>query len=136
MGTAARIVIVEDDPDTALLTGLVLETEGFTTSTFSSGEEALDYLRCNASDVRLILLDISLKGGLDGFEVCRRLRADTKTAALPVIFFTANATYESRRAAREAGGQGFLAKPFGYDQLLREVQKALAEALATAGSDN
>ena len=124
MGNGATILIVEDDPDTALLTGLVLETEGFATTTFPSGEEALEFLS-TAEEVRLVLLDIRLKGGLNGFEVCRRIRADSRTAALPVVFFTANSTPENRRLAREAGGQGFLAKPFGYEQLLSEVAKAL-----------
>jgi CheY-like chemotaxis protein len=125
MDSATRILIVEDDPDTAFLTSLVLETEGFTTTTLPSGEEALGFLRSNAKDVRLVLLDISLKGGLDGFQVCRQLRGDNRTRALPVIFFSANSTPENRQQALEAGGQGFLAKPFGYEQLLKEVDRAL-----------
>lgn len=127
MGNAARILIVEDDPDTALLTGLVLETEGFATVTYPSGEEALEFLHQDGNNVRLVLLDIKLKGGLDGYEVCRRLRADSRTASIPVVFFTANSTLENRRLAREAGGQGFLAKPFGYEQLIREIGRALKE---------
>lgn len=125
---ATTILIVEDDPDTALLTGLVLETEGFATVILPSGEEALDYLKRATNGIRLILLDLRLKGEIDGFEVCRRLRADEKTARLPVVFFTANATLENRQLAREVGGQGFLAKPFGYEQLLSEVRRALAAA--------
>lgn len=125
---ATTILIVEDDPDTALLTGLVLETEGFATVTLASGEEALDYLGQAAEAVKLVLLDLRLKGDIDGFEVCRRLRADERTAGLPVVFFTANSTPENRQLAREVGGQGFLAKPFGYEQLLGAVKRALASA--------
>ena len=126
MGVGAiKILIVEDDPDTALLTGLVLETEGFVTHNLPSGEEALDYLHGNQAGVKLILLDLKLKGEIDGFEVCRRLRTDDATASIPVIFFTANSTPENRKLGREAGGQGFLAKPFGYEQLLSEVRKFL-----------
>jgi len=120
---AIKILIVEDDPDTALLTGLVLETEGFITHNLPSGEEALVYLHGN--QVELVLLDLKLKGDIDGFEVCRRLRANDAIAFIPVIFFTANSTPENRKLGREAGGQGFLAKPFGYEQLLSEVRKLL-----------
>lgn len=133
MDNTVRILIVEDDPDTALLTGLVLETEGFATDIFPSGEEALEFLRTRANGVGLVLLDIRLKGELDGFEVCRRLRADPQTASIPVVFFTANSTPENRQLAREAGGQGFLAKPFGYEQLIQAVGKVLRVAPTQPG---
>jgi DNA-binding response OmpR family regulator len=120
-----QILIVEDDPDTALLTSLVLETEGYSTKILPSGEEALDFLDTDGACVCLVLLDLKLKGALNGLDVCRAMRADARTAGLPVVFFSANSDPENRKLAREAGGQGFLAKPFGYEQLLKEVDRAI-----------
>jgi len=86
----------------------------------------LRFLEGWEGEIALALLDITLQGKMDGFEVCRKLRSDPHTSAIPVLFFTANSTPENRTLAREAGGQGFLAKPFSYDELLREVKRVTA----------
>jgi len=122
--TTSRIVIVEDDSDVAVLTGLMLEAEGYEVATFPSGEEALSFIESHANDTALALLDITLKGQLDGFDVCRRLKSERKTRDIPVIFFTADPSFENRLKARECGGQALVVKPFTYDGLVEEVRKA------------
>ncbi|MFH0810356.1 MAG: response regulator [Pseudomonadota bacterium] len=110
---------------------MVLEAESFTTALAVNGGQALEYIRGSGKGLSAVLLDISLRGDLDGLEVCRRLRSDPDTASLPVIFCTASRRPDICRSALEAGGQGFLAKPFSYEQLLTEIRRVLSLAAAT-----
>src|SRR5690242_12847211 len=81
-----RIVIIEDDPDIIELVRYNLMNAGLEVQGFIRGREGLEHLRRHATD--LVLLDILLPDE-DGFEICKRLRADEKLRTLPVIFLTA-----------------------------------------------
>jgi CheY-like chemotaxis protein len=119
MSESASILIVDDVPQNLRLLKAVLEPRGYTVVAATSGEEALERL----ADVDLVLLDVVMPG-IDGFEVCRRLRADARTSFLPVVMVTASGQHEKRRAI-EAGADDFVAKPFDHDELLARVRSLL-----------
>jgi class 3 adenylate cyclase len=112
------ILIVDDLPQNVRLLEAVLSPKGFRVATASSGEEALDVLGEEHPD--LVLLDI-LMPGMDGYEVCRRIREDPATAFLPVIMITASGEEEKIRAI-EAGADDFVSKPFDQAELLARVR--------------
>jgi adenylate cyclase len=112
------ILIVDDLPQNVRLLDAVLSPKGFRVATASSGAEALDVLNKEHPD--LVLLDI-LMPGMDGYEVCRRIREDPATAFLPVIMITASGEEEKIRAI-EAGADDFVNKPFDQAELLARVR--------------
>jgi CheY-like chemotaxis protein len=89
------VLLVEDEPDSAILMTHILELEGYRVLEARSGAEAME--RIFDPDIRVALLDVMLPG-MDGFEVCRRLRQDERTTRLPV------ASSQLVRAARSCGG--------------------------------
>jgi adenylate cyclase len=117
--TPDPLVLVVDDlaPNVRLLEA-VLSPKGFRVATASSGQEALDVLGKQHPD--LVLLDI-LMPGMDGYEVCRRIREDPGTAFLPVIMITASGEEEKIRAI-ESGADDFVNKPFDQAELLARVR--------------
>jgi len=112
------ILVVDDMPQNVRLLEAVLSPKGFRVATASSGEEALDVLSQEHPD--LVLLDI-LMPGMDGYEVCRRIRQDPGTAFLPVIMITASGEEQKLRAI-ESGADDFVNKPFDQAELLARVR--------------
>ena len=112
------VLVVDDLPQNVRLLEAVLSPKGFRVATASSGEEALDVLSKQHPD--LVLLDI-LMPGMDGYEVCRRIREDPETAFLPVIMITASGGQEKIRAI-ESGADNFVNKPFDQAELLARVR--------------
>ena len=112
------ILVVDDLPQNVRLLEAVLSPKGFRVATASSGEEALDVLSQQHPD--LVLLDI-LMPGMDGYEVCRRIRQDPGTAFLPVIMITASGEEQKLRAI-ESGADDFVNKPFDQAELLARVR--------------
>jgi class 3 adenylate cyclase len=109
---------VDDLPQNVRLLEAVLSPHGFRVATASSGPEALDVLSKEHPD--LVLLDI-LMPGIDGYEVCRRIRENPETAFLPVIMITASGAEEKIRAI-ESGADDFVNKPFDQAELLARVR--------------
>jgi DNA-binding response OmpR family regulator len=110
-----RVLIVEDYLDTARVCAKMLQLSGFEVATASDGFEALRI--AFEFEPSIMLLDIGLPD-IDGFEVARRLRADSKLKAMTLIAFTAFASDESRSRAKAAGFDHYLAKPIPFAELL------------------
>ena len=118
MADHPTILIVDDQPQNLRLLEAVLEPRGYRTVSAESGEAALEVLSREQAD--LVLLDI-LMPGMDGYEVCRRIRENPATAFLPVVMITASDTAQKLRAT-EAGADDFVAKPFDQGELLARVK--------------
>ena len=112
------ILVVDDLAQNVRLLEAVLSPKGFRVATASSGEEALEVLGKENPD--LVLLDI-LMPGMDGYEVCHRIRQDPATAFLPVIMITASGGEEKIRAI-ESGADDFVTKPFDQAELQARVR--------------
>jgi CheY-like chemotaxis protein len=117
----AKILVVDDIPENVRLLEAVLVPRGYEVVTATDGLAALGLVETEEPD--LILLDVVMPG-LDGYAVCRHLRANDATAVLPVIMVTSSVGQEKRKAI-EAGADDFIAKPFNHDELLTRVQSLL-----------
>lgn len=117
-----HILVAEDDRDIAELIVHYLEKSSWTAHLVGSGSEALAYARKHAVDVAI--LDVMMPG-LSGLEVCRALRADRATAAIPIIMVTARAEETDRIVGLELGADDYMGKPFSPNELVARV-RALA----------
>src|SRR5580765_450690 len=125
-----RILIVEDDPDIAELVGRYLDKAGFITEPVASGREAL--VAIAARPPGLVVLDLMLPH-VDGLEVCRIVRGNDATAAIPIIMLTARADESERIVGLELGADDYLAKPFSPNELVARVRALLRRAQRGAG---
>src|SRR6476646_8575417 len=123
---SARVLVVEDDPDIAEPVGRYLDKAGYSTARVSSGRDALDSVRTKPPD--LMVLDLMLPH-VDGLEVCRLVRANERTASIPIIMLTARAEESERIVGLEIGADDYLAKPFSPNELVARVRALLRRAL-------
>ena len=128
---ASRVLIVEDERDTRDLVLFHLEREGFQVSSASSGEEALRQVRHASPD--LVLLDLMLPA-MGGLEVCRKLRQDPATVALPIVMLTAKGDEVDRVLGLELGADDYIVKPFSPKELLARVRAVLRRAKPAPGA--
>ena len=128
--TPSRILVVDDEPSITEFVGYALKKEGFQPDVVDNGEDALAMAQEN--DYDLFVLDIMLPG-MDGYELCRRLR--TKTSA-PVLFLSARDTELDKVVGLEIGGDDYLAKPFGVRELIARVRALLRRSQGNELSPN
>ncbi len=121
---AGRILVVEDDPTVAEVVTRYLQRENFDVETAADGVSALARALGNRPD--LVVLDLMLPG-LDGLEICRRLRADGDT---PIVVLTAKGDADDRIAGLELGADDYITKPFSSRELVARVHAVLRRARA------
>jgi DNA-binding response OmpR family regulator len=124
-GRTATILVVEDDPDSAELMAQILEIEGYRVEKAPSGLQALDKAVSPAID--LILLDVMLPG-VDGYEVCHRLRQEPATAKKPIVLVSAKGRREDVETGLRVGANEYMTKPLSRASLLATVKKLLEPA--------
>ena len=117
--TPARILIVDDEPSITEFVSYAMQKEGYETEVASDGEEALEKIEHQHFD--LFILDIMLPG-IDGYELCRRIRAKMST---PILFLSARDTELNKVVGLELGADDYLAKPFGVRELLARTRALL-----------
>ena len=117
-----KILVVEDEPDIRELVRYNLEQAGFRVVEAEDGEMALDKVR--SEQPALVLLDLMLPEG-DGLEVCRILRGERQTAALPIVMLTAKAAEVDRVLGLEFGADDYVTKPFSPRELVARVRAVL-----------
>ena len=122
----SRILVVDDEPDVLELVTYNLGQAGYHTATAADGAEALRKARSIAPD--LILLDLMLPE-MDGLEVCKLLRRDAKTSAIPIIMLTARASEIDRIVGLELGAADYVPKPFSPRELVLRVKKRLEQTV-------
>jgi DNA-binding response OmpR family regulator len=125
-------LIIEDDPDIAESVRYNLETVGFTALVASSGEQGLTLAMDAQNPPAVIVLDLMLPG-MNGMELCRRLRRENQTRRTPIIMLTAKASEGDRVAGLDVGADDYIAKPFSVRELLARVRAVLRRAEDNAG---
>ena len=114
----ANILVVDDFEDNIAILGNLLSLDGYNIRSAKSGEAALEQVQASRPD--LILLDI-LMPGMDGYEVCRRLKAEDATKDIPVIFVSSMTDLDSKVRGFKAGGVDYINKPFQHAEIVVRV---------------
>jgi len=117
-----KILIIEDDPSTLRLIRYTLQQEGYQVLTASNGLEGLRKAKSEEPD--LIILDAVLPG-VDGFEICRRLRAEPQTAKLPILMVSAKARAIDKATGLKVGADDYITKPWHRPELVTKIAAML-----------
>lgn len=121
-----KVLVVDDTPQNIKLLANILSSESYQVGFAQNGKDALKI--ANSSPFHIILLDIMMPE-MDGFEVCKQLKAKEKTRDIPIIFLTAKTDQESIVKGFELGGADYISKPFNYSELLVRVKTHLQSSL-------
>ena len=119
----ARILVIDDEPDACRLLQYLFEREGHDIVLATRGQEGLQ--KAMEERIDLVILDVMMPG-MDGYEVCRRLRAEPQTARLPVVMLTARAGAKYERVGLGVGADVYIPKPISPTQLVAEVKAMIA----------
>ncbi len=122
----SKILVCEDQDSIRKMIQALVSARGHSVISARNGAEALELATKDPPD--LALLDLTMPGEFDGFEVCRRLRSLESTQKIPIIIVTALDDDESRKAATAAGATAYFTKPFSPIGLLGQIQQHLAES--------
>ena len=121
----SKILVVEDDHDIAQLLAITMKKAGYEVAVTENGYEALNSIRRHPPD--LVILDLMIPG-IDGFEVCKEMKRDPKTGAVPVLIVTARGEEIDRIIGLELGADDYVVKPFSPRELLLRVRAILRRA--------
>jgi len=127
--TRTKVLVVDDEADIRELVRLNLAREGYEVADCETGEQALSLARTTRPD--LIVLDLMLPG-MDGLEVCRRLKADPRTSHILVVILTAKGEEADVVAGLEIGADDYVTKPFSGKVLVARVRRLLRKATEPA----
>jgi DNA-binding response OmpR family regulator len=119
-GAAMRILVIEDSDSIRHMIEALVRGRGHEVEGVSSGAKGID--RALTEPPEAILLDLHLRGGFDGLEVCRRLRTAEATRAVPIIVISARTDDASKQRALDAGATAYYTKPFSPTALLKEIE--------------
>ncbi len=119
------LLVIEDDPDTAAMIGMYFAGHNFQVDVAPRGDEGLAAARRLLPD--LVLLDINLPD-MDGYTVCRSLRASPRTGHIPIIFLSEKTSLDERVAGLGAGAQDYVNKPFDLEELRLRIQNLIARS--------
>jgi two-component system alkaline phosphatase synthesis response regulator PhoP len=122
-----RILIVDDEEDVLELVRYHLDKNGYKVDTAASGEEAISEARKKSPD--LIILDLMLPG-IDGLEVCKKLKSDLKTEPIPIIMLTAKGEESDIVTGLELGAEDYLTKPFSPKVLIARIRRILHRSVS------
>jgi PleD family two-component response regulator len=125
MGAKPQLLIVEDDLDLSDMLFAYFDTQGYEVNRAAWGEDALRISRENVPD--LVVLDVRLPD-IDGYEVCRQLRSNRRTASVPIIFLTEKRDRVDKLTGLELGGVDYITKPFDIQELRLRVRNSLRRA--------
>jgi CheY-like chemotaxis protein len=114
-------LIVEDEPQANKLLSMLVQLRGYTTESAFSGQEALDKVRAHVPDV--VFLDLMLPD-VDGYEICRTLKASGTTSQVPVVIVTARIAAENRIESFRAGADDYVPKPYTPDQIFEALDQS------------
>jgi PleD family two-component response regulator len=117
-----RVLVVDDEEHIRRILKFQLEKNGYEVVTAENGEEALKFVRRSMPD--LILLDLMMPK-IDGFEVCRQLRADFQTSQIPIIMLTAKSDLPDKIKGLQGGANDYLVKPYSNEELMLRVNNVL-----------
>lgn len=117
-----RVMIVDDDPIVSGMLGVTLESAGHSVAEMESGDAALASLAARPADAlpEVLFVDIEMPG-MNGYALCRQLKADRRYAHIPVVFISSHDTLDDRITAYEAGGDDFVAKPFDAQEAAQKA---------------
>ncbi len=129
----SNILVIDDEQDILSVVSLRLKRHGHEVICVRSGEEGLRFLREDKPD--LILLDIRMPG-LDGYEVCKRIRKSPDLKTIPILFFTiaGDQDREVPKKCAEVGAQGYILKPFSDEDLLEKITHCLSQTVPSTES--
>lgn len=122
-----KILVCEDQDSIRRMIEALVQARGYEVTAVASGVKAIDVALTSPPD--LVLLDLMLPGQYDGLAVCRRLREEPTTRAIPVVIISALDDDESRDRAREAGAAAYYTKPFSPMALLKEIERLRSQSL-------
>ena len=126
-----RVLLVDDYPDARDMYGEYLEYSGYDVIQASNGMEALERASEDLPDI--ILMDLSLPV-MDGWEATRRLKANDRTASIPVVALTGHALVGISEGARKAGCDAFVTKPCLPEDLVKEIKRVLEDPSVTSSA--
>ncbi len=117
-----RILVVEDEESLLKLESILLSLRGYEVAGVTDGTEALEEIARNRPD--LIVLDIMLPG-MDGFEVCRRIRENPETRDIPIVMLTAKKSTQDYAKGMECGANAYITKPFKSSKVMDVIEELL-----------
>lgn len=117
-----KVLLADDEEDVKAILQMFLESKGYNVCTAFDGLDAIDQAKAEQPDI--ILLDVMMPL-IDGFEVCKKLKADPATNKIPVVMLSAASHSESVHRGLEAGAVEYLVKPFEPEQLAKLIAKVL-----------